>query len=410
MKKITVLITALVAVVSAFAAETVSIPKGNPSTLDWNKVPAMKFHRWMQPGEPPIATQARFMYDDNRLYVRVECSEPNINEARSQLRFGKHDSTCWVNDCVELFVDLLDGTTRAYQFVTDIHNDGAELIWRDPKYVNTITWNGYWNHRITYNDDNFVVSLEIPWKTFGIKEMKDREIAMNLTRRRNIAPWGRFVLAKNTEKNLSLSANFFRFGKLNVVPAAVEGAVAHSTPLTGANDAICTVTAKKAIAGTLEFASEKAGGEKILAKKAVTLQPGKTEKITLSYNETEPGSRAVRVLFRGNDGTVTDVWTNTINYNVPLELANSFPVAVSGRDLNIFSRLYVKPENVNIGMEICDGKAIVARREFKPAAGEFFLALPTSGLKPGKYQLKVTLNTPNGKTDQLIQLLITPAL
>lgn len=410
MKKLTILLSAVFAVISASAAAPVSIIKGNPANLDWNKVPAMKFHRWMQPGEPPIATHARFMYDDNRLYVRVECSEPNINEARSQLRFGKHDSTCWVNDCVELFVDLLDETGRGYQFVTDIHNDGAELIWRDPKYVSTISWNGYWSHRIAYNDDNFVVSIEIPWKTFGVKEFKDKIIALNITRRRNIAPWGRFVLAPKTENNLTLSANYLRFGEINVAPATVEGVVAHSTPLTGKNSAECAVTAKKALSGTLEFASEKADGEKILAKQAVTLQPGKTQKVTLSYNETEPGSRAVRVLFRSKDGNVTDIWNNTVNYNVPLELTTTTPVAAAGRDFNIYSRLYVKPENLFVDMEICQGEKILARREYKPAANEFFLALPTSGIAPGSYQLKVTLNTPEGKTAQTVPLRITPQL
>lgn len=408
MKKLLISFTAVLMTVSAFAV--ISIPKGNPATFDWNKVPAMKFHRWMQPDEPPIATQARFMYDDNRLYVRVECSEPNINEARSQLRYGRHDSPCWGNDCIELFIDLLDGTNRGYQFVTDIHNDGAELIWRDPKYVNTISWNGYWSHRIAYNDDNYVVSIEVPWKTFGIKEFKDKIIAMNLTRRRNIAPWGRFVLAPKTENNLTFSANYFRFGKINVAPAAVEGTVSHSVPLTGKNSAVCTISAKTAVDGTLEFASEKESGEKILAKTPITLAAGKTAKITLNYNETEPGSHAVRVLLRSKNGSITDVWNNTINYNVPLELKDTFPVAVAGKDLNIFSQLYVKPGNLNIFMEIIKGKDVVARREFKPVSSEFFLALPTSGLASGRYQIRVTLNSIEGKTTQTIPLLITPKL
>ena len=409
MKKIVISIVAVL-VTAVSSASVVPIAKGNPATLDWKKIPAMKFHRWMQPDEPPIATQARFMYDDNRLYIRVECSEPNINEARSQLRYGRHDSPCWGNDCVEFFIDLLDGTGRGYQFVTDIHNDGAELIWRDPKYVNTISWNGYWSHRIAYNDDNYVVSIEIPWKTFGIKELKDKVIAMNLTRRRNIAPWGRFVLAPKTENNLTLSANYFRFGKINVAPAVVEGTVSHSVPLTGINSAVCTISAEKAVAGTLEFASEKSDGEKILAALPVSLQPGKPGKYTINYSETEPGSRAVRVIFRNKNGSVTDIWNNTINYNVPLELTASNPVAACGRDFNIFSRLYVKPEKRYINMEICRGQEVVARREYKPESGEFFLALPTSGLKPGKYLLKVTLVSPGSKTSQTIPLRVTPML
>ena len=93
MKKIVISIAAVL-LTAVSSASVVPIVKGNPATLDWKKIPAMKFHRWMQPDEPPIATQARFMYDDNRLYIRVECSEPNINEARSQLRYGRHDSPC----------------------------------------------------------------------------------------------------------------------------------------------------------------------------------------------------------------------------------------------------------------------------------------------------------------------------
>ena len=110
------------------------------------------------------------------------------------------------------------------------------------------------------------------------------------------------------------------------------------------------------------------------------------------------------------NGGVTDIWNNTTNYNVPLELTASNPVAACGRDFNIFSRLYVKPEKRYINMEICRGQEVVARREYKPESGEFFLALPTSGLKPGKYLLKVTLVSPGSKTSQTIPLRVTPML
>lgn len=395
---------------TVFELFSVTIQKGNPSTLDWKNVPAMKFHRWRQSGEPPINTQAKFMYDDNRLYIRIECSEPNINEARSQLRFGRHDSPCWINDCVELFIDLLNETGFGYQFVTDIHNDGAELIWRDPKFVNTVAWNGYWNHRIIYGDDNFVVLIEIPWKTFGVTELKNKTIAMNITRRRNIAPWGRFVLSEKTDKNLTLSDYYLRFENINVRPAAVTGIVSNSTPLTGRNTALCTVTSKIAVKGSIEFASELENKERILASQKVDLKPGKTQNITLKYDETTPGMHAVRVLFRSEKGEVTDIWTDNIKYNVPLELANIAPAAEAGKDFNIFSRLFIPVKNVKIISAVYQNKKCVANGEYQPAGSEFFLPLPSGKLAPGRYEVKITLNDGKSKVTQTLPLRITPSL
>lgn len=399
-----------VAFLTVFELFSVTIQKGNPSKIDWKDIPAMKFHRWRQSGEPPIDTQARFMYDDNRLYIRVECSEPNINEARSQLRFGKHDSTCWVNDCVEFFIDLLDGTGFGYQFVTDIHNDGAELIWRDPKFVNTIAWNGYWNHRVIYGDDNFVVLLEIPWKTFGVTELKNKTIAMNITRNRKIAPWGRFVLSEKTDKNLTLSDYYLRFENINVRPAAVTGTVSNTTPLTGKNSAKCSVTSKIAVSGTLEFASEVESKERIMAVKKVTFEPGKVQNIVLDYEETIPGMHAVRVIFRDEKGEVTDVWADNINYNVPLELANTNPVSKCGQDFNIFARLFIPVKGVEIVSAIYQEGKCVAEAAYKPEKNEFFLPLPGSKLAPGKYDVKITLNDGKSKVTQTLSLFITPAL
>ena len=399
-----------VAFLTVFELFSVTVQKGNPSTLDWKNIPAMKFYRWKQPGEPPINTQARFMYDDNRLYIRVECSEPNINEARSQLRFGRHDSPCWINDCVELFVDLLDETDRAYQFVTDIHNDGAELIWRDPKFVSTIAWNGYWNHRVIYGDDNFVVLLEIPWKTFGVTEFKNKTIAMNITRCRKIAPWGRFVLSPNTENNLTLSANYLRFENFNVRPADVTGSVSNTTPLTGINTASCSITSKIAVRGTIEFASELDNKERILASQKVVFEPGKMQNIVLKYEENIPGMHAVRVLFRNEKGEITDIWTDNIKYNVPLELANTAPVAGAGKDFNIFARLFIPVKNVEIISSIYKGKKCVANGKYQPVNSEFFLPLPSSRLAPDKYSVKITLNDGKNKVTQTLPLCITPAL
>ena len=399
-----------VAFLTVFELFSVTLQKGNPSTLDWKNIPAMEFYRWRESGSPPISTQARFMYDDNRLYIRVECSEPNINEARSQLRFGRHDSPCWVNDCVEFFIDLLDGTGRCYQFVTDIHNDGAELIWRDPKFVSTIAWNGYWNHRVIYGDDNFVVLMEIPWKTFGVTEFKNKTLAMNITRCRKIAPWGRFVLSQNTENNLTLSANYLRFENFNVRPADVTGSVSNTTPLTGINTASCSITSKIAVRGTIEFASEFETKERILASQKVVLEPGKMQNIVLKYEENVPGMHAVRVIFRNEKGEVTDIWTDNIKYNVPLELANIVPVASAGKDFNIFARLFIPVKNVEIISSIYKDKKCVANGKYQPVSSEFFLPLPSSKLVPGKYSVQITLNDGKSKITQTVPLCITPAL
>ena len=71
----------------------------------------------------PVAVQTRFkvLYDDDALYVAVECDEPNPDKLVA--RYTEHDQDVYGDDCVELFMDPA-GEGRYYQHFC-INSNGA---------------------------------------------------------------------------------------------------------------------------------------------------------------------------------------------------------------------------------------------------------------------------------------------
>ena len=128
------------------------------------------------------------------------------------------------------------------------------------------------------------------------------------------------------------------------------------------------------------------------------------------YQHVSANSAKATLLFRNEKGEITDIWTDNIKYNVPLELANTAPVAGAGKDFNIFARLFIPVKNVEIISSIYKGKKCVANGKYQPVNSEFFLPLPSSRLAPDKYSVKITLNDGKNKVTQTLPLCITPAL
>ena len=61
----------LIALTTALLGSAVEIIKGTPGKTGWDKVPAMKFYKWKEAGDPPMPTRAQFMYDDDQLYIKI---------------------------------------------------------------------------------------------------------------------------------------------------------------------------------------------------------------------------------------------------------------------------------------------------------------------------------------------------
>lgn len=397
-----------IAVMAALLGNAVEILKGTPGEVSWDKVKSMKFYRWKEAGEPPMPTSAQFMYDDNQLYIRVFCTEPNINEALSQ-PILKRDGNVWDNDCVEIFIDLCDDSKRIYQFACDVHNVNAELVWNDPKFASRITWNGYWQSRIHYTETSYTIDISIPWRSLGISSAVNREIALNLNRYRTIHPWGRYVLAEKTAKLLE-PEYYHRFGPLNIAaPTLTATAIPATAPIAGKNRLDCDIenlreTEQK---GELRLVCSTPEGDKLLKQEKVEL-PGKGKvKKSLFYTFNKIGSSPLKLVFAGSNGKNMDLWADSFVFNSPLEFNAFYLTASQGENCEVFVRSYLPEKSCNIQVDIVDasGKTVVSTTT-KEDKKEFFLTIPASGLPEGRYAVNIS----SGEFKQNLKLLIVPAL
>lgn len=380
---------------AAAALHGVEIVKGTPGVVSWDKIKPMPFYRWVEGGKPPIDTEVRFMYNDNSLFMRFVCSEPNITEARQQPRYERHDSSIWTNDCVEIFIAPEAGSKRMYQFVTDIHNSGAELGWNDPKYAKTIAWNGYWSRKTTYFDDHYIVEVEIPWRTLGIEYARNRSIKLNITRVRKSFPWGRYSLSEKMDKHLTNIDKYLDFTGLNIDKAEVNGSVSYSVPLSGKNLMMAQVRSVSGdvLQGKLMLVASGREKEIVLAALPVKLLPGKSISKNISYNMSEAGAFPVKLVFRADSGKVTNIWAGTINYNPPIDIASRSLVAVKGKDTAVYARVYSAQTKGSADIAVIDskGKTVAAVKQ-KYSGKEFFLNIPGAKLPEGDYTVRVTLS------------------
>lgn len=68
---------------------------------------------------PPVQVQTRFkvLYDDDALYVGIECDEPKIDQLKA--RYSEHDQDVYQDDCVEVFFDPAGEGRYYHHFVVN---------------------------------------------------------------------------------------------------------------------------------------------------------------------------------------------------------------------------------------------------------------------------------------------------
>ncbi len=160
-----------------------------PITLDglldesvWNVPPGATDFVQRQPvagAVPTFRTEARFLYDDDNLYVGVIAfdSEPDrmtINDITDDFNFRG-------TDVVGLVLDTLRDRRSGFAFVV---NPGGGRY--DGQIVNNgqpnIDWDGVWDFQVTRNDDGWVVEFQIPFNTLRFSNASSQEWGLNILR------------------------------------------------------------------------------------------------------------------------------------------------------------------------------------------------------------------------------------
>jgi len=144
-------------------------------------IPATDFTQWARPGVPATnRTEAKFLYDDDNLYVSVNCWDKDIerrvvNELRED--FGFRDT-----DGVSVLIDSLHDRRSGFNF-------GANPVGarRDQQISNDGTmngdWDGVWDVKVSVDERGWTAEFRIPFKTLRFSSAPVQEWGINISRR-----------------------------------------------------------------------------------------------------------------------------------------------------------------------------------------------------------------------------------
>jgi hypothetical protein len=125
-------------------------------------------------------TEARFVYDNDNLYVGVTCydTEPDkrlIKDLREDFDFG-------TTDLVQIFIDSIHDRRSGFTFV--VNPAGA----RRDSQVSTSgganqDWDGVWDAKVSMGDGAWFIEFAIPFKTLRFSGATQQEWGVNLSRK-----------------------------------------------------------------------------------------------------------------------------------------------------------------------------------------------------------------------------------
>lgn len=134
-------------------------------------------------GDATVQTVARVAWDDEGLYVAVECAEPHPEHLVAQ--YHDRDDPVWFDDCVEVFVSPHRTGTPYFQFVVNCLGTCF-----DSAGVNH-GWNGEWEATARIAKDHWTAELAIPWEAFPTAAPKEGDVwRINICRERQSGPQG----------------------------------------------------------------------------------------------------------------------------------------------------------------------------------------------------------------------------
>ena len=174
-------------------------------------------------------TEARFLYNDDNLYVGIICFDSDV--AHMVVNGLKHDFPGGETDTVGLIIDSLHDRRSGFHFQTN--PAGAR---RDQQIFNdsqgSQDWDGVWDVKTTRNEKGWIAEFMIPFKTLRFSQSPTQEWGLNLMRRvlrmNEESHWSPIPLRYNTNRvsqagTLTGLENIHQGRNLKVKPYASAG-------------------------------------------------------------------------------------------------------------------------------------------------------------------------------------------
>ena len=128
---------------------------------------------------PTFRTEARFLYDDDNLYVGVIAfdSEPDrmtINDVTDDFNIGG-------SDLVAVVLDTLRDRRSGFLFVVNPGGGRSDYQISNNGQING-DWDGVWDFQVTRNDEGWVIEYRIPFNTLRFSNASSQEWGLNMLR------------------------------------------------------------------------------------------------------------------------------------------------------------------------------------------------------------------------------------
>ena len=120
-------------------------------------------------------TTARITYDDAGLYLGLRCRDADTRSLKAAIE--QHDGPVWMDDSVEVFLDINHDRRTYFQFIASATGTKYEGVGRQAE------WDCHWAAKTSVRGDCWLVEMCIPFKSLGVGKPKPGDIwGINLTR------------------------------------------------------------------------------------------------------------------------------------------------------------------------------------------------------------------------------------
>ena len=212
---------------NAQAAPTVTAARAEkPVTLDgklnepaWQAAQAVTDFRIANSDEPAkYKTEAKVLFDDNRLYIGVICHEPDIKTLFYQ-DVPRDNGNVFRGDCVEIMLDPWRSKNDYYHLAVNVSGAVFDRSVTQSGHVGDNAWNGKWQAKTCVGKDFWSCEVAVPYFILGLTPKTSDTWYINICREKkqpyaenaSIADNGAFNVAGRFATLTGLKTDFSRF-------------------------------------------------------------------------------------------------------------------------------------------------------------------------------------------------------
>jgi len=147
---------------------------GDLSDASWAVAPAMSAFTLVGGKQPaPKLTTVRALFDLDRLYLAVECAEPDMAHLKAQPR--PRDGGAWNDDCVEIFLRPGSDETQYVQLVINAAGSADDYGHITPA-AKPVDWNPTWEAKAKALAQGWQIELSIGFAELGATAPKRGDV------------------------------------------------------------------------------------------------------------------------------------------------------------------------------------------------------------------------------------------